>query len=152
MIGETILAGTSVRCMQAYNWRDNISLIIGLQSSSWWSVHIYCAHCWPTIGAPIIVPPILARSSAVTFNSANPTWDFAIITFGGFALPWKNFKKTNKMRPRQTICDWPDGYRRIDEIYILLYPLGQSQDSLGRAHVVFFLSFFRVMRNHQTFW
>ena len=74
MIGETILAGTSARCKQAYNCRDNISLIIGLQSASWWSVNIYCANCWPTIGAPIIVPPILARSSAVSFNSANPTW------------------------------------------------------------------------------
>ena len=74
MIGETILAGTSARCKQAYNWRDNISLIIGLQSASWWSVNIYCANCWPTIGAPITVPPILAQSSAVSFNSANSTW------------------------------------------------------------------------------
>ena len=76
MIGETILAGTSARCKQVYNWCDNISLIIGLQSASWWSLNIYCANCWPTIGAPIIVPPILTRSSAVPFNSANPTWDF----------------------------------------------------------------------------
>ena len=74
MIGETILTGTSARCKQAYNWRDNISLIIGLQSASWWSVDIYCANCWPTISAPIIVLPILARSLAVSFNSANPTW------------------------------------------------------------------------------
>ena len=74
MIGETILARTSAQCKQAYNWRDNISLIIGLQSASWWSVNIYCANHWPTIGAPIIVPPILARLSAVLLNSANPTW------------------------------------------------------------------------------
>ena len=48
------------------------------------------------------------------------------------------------MHPRQTICDWPDGYRlRNDEIYILLYPVGHSQDSLGRAHVVFFFKFFQ---------
>ena len=33
MIGETILARTSAQCEQAYNWRDNISLIIGLQSA-----------------------------------------------------------------------------------------------------------------------
>ena len=77
MIGETILAGTSARCKQVHHWRDNMSLIIGLQSVSWWSVNIYCANCWPTIGAPIIVPPILARSSAVSFNSENPTWDRA---------------------------------------------------------------------------
>ena len=79
MIGETILARTSAQCKQAYNWGDNISLIIGLQSASWWSVNIYCANYWPTIGAPIIVPPILAQLSAVLLNSANPTWedDFA---------------------------------------------------------------------------
>ena len=29
----------------------------------------------------------------------------AIKTFGGFTLSWKNFRKTNKMRPRQTNCD-----------------------------------------------
>ena len=75
MIGETILARTSARCKQAYNWRDHISLIIGLQSASWWSVNIYCTNYWLTIGAPIIVPPILARLSAIFFNSANPTWD-----------------------------------------------------------------------------
>ena len=74
MIGETTLAGTLARCEQAYNWRDNISLIIGLQSASWWSANIYCANCWPTIGAPIMVPPILARWLAVSCNSANPTW------------------------------------------------------------------------------
>ena len=76
MIGETILARTSARCLckQTYNSRDNINLIIGLQSAFWWSVNIYCANYWPTIGAPIIVPPILARLSAVFFNSANPTW------------------------------------------------------------------------------
>ena len=78
MIGETILARTSAQCKQAYNWRDNISLIIGLQSASWWSVNIYCANYWPRIGAPIIVPPILARLSAVLLNSANPTWDTAL--------------------------------------------------------------------------
>ena len=72
MIGETILAGTSARCKQAYNWRDNISLIIGLQSESWWSVNIYCANCWPTIGAPTIVSPILAWLSAVSFNLGKP--------------------------------------------------------------------------------
>ena len=75
MIGETIFAGTLARCKQAYNWRDNISLIIGWQSASWWSVNIYCANCWPAIGAPILVTPILAQSSAVSFNSANLTWD-----------------------------------------------------------------------------
>ena len=77
MIGEIIFAGTSARCQQAYNWRDNIILIIGVQSASWWSVNIHYIiyiYCWPTIGAPIIVPPILARSSAVSFNSVNPTW------------------------------------------------------------------------------
>ena len=86
MIGETILAGTSARCKQAYNRRDNRSLIIGLQSASWWSVNIYCANSWPTIGAPIIVPPILARSWAVSFNSANPTWDGCILTMHRFAV------------------------------------------------------------------
>ena len=75
MIGETILARKSAQCKQAYNWRDNVSLIIGLQSASWWSVNIYCANYWPTISAPIIVPPILARLSAALLNSANPTWD-----------------------------------------------------------------------------
>ena len=35
---------------------------------------MYCANYWPTIGAPIIVPPILALLWAVFFNSANPTW------------------------------------------------------------------------------
>ena len=37
--------------------------------------YIYCADYWPTIGAPIIVPPILARSATASFNPANPTWD-----------------------------------------------------------------------------
>ena len=74
MIGETILAEKSARCQQAYNWRDNISPIIGLQSASWWLINIYSADYWATIGALIIVPPTLARSSAVSFNSANPTW------------------------------------------------------------------------------
>ena len=74
MIAETMIARISARCKQAYHWRDNISLIIGLQSASWWSVDICCANYWPTIGAPIIVPPILARLSAVFLNSANPTW------------------------------------------------------------------------------
>ena len=91
MIGETILARTSARCKQAYNWRDNISLIIGLQSASWWSVNIYCANFWSTIGTPIIVPPILARLSAVFFNSANPTCDsifdlFSVCVYGYLLL------------------------------------------------------------------
>ena len=92
MIGETILAGTSGRCKEAYNWRDNISLIIGLQSASWWSVNIYCANCWPTIGAPIIVPPILARSSAVFFNSANPTWDILFLEINFLQFISGNFR------------------------------------------------------------
>ena len=74
MIGETILAGTLARYKQTNNWCDTISLIIGLQSASRWSVNIYCTNNWPSIGAPIIVPPILAWSSAASFNSANPTW------------------------------------------------------------------------------
>ena len=89
MIGETILARTSARCKQANNWRDNISLIIGLQSAFWWSVNIYCANCWPTIGAPIIVTPLLARSSAVSFNSANPTWEPPLTNFH---KNWKFFE------------------------------------------------------------
>ena len=61
--------------LSPYNWHDNMNPIIDLQSASWWSVNIHCTDYWPIIGAPIIVPPILARSSAVSFNSANPTWD-----------------------------------------------------------------------------
>ena len=86
MIGETILAGTSARCKQAYHWRDNMNLIIGLPSASWWSVNIYCPNCWPTIGAPIIVSPILAQSSAVSFDSANPAWDWLVIERNIFFL------------------------------------------------------------------
>ena len=37
-------------------------------------IYMYCADYWPTIG-----PPILARSSAVSFNSANPTYILALV-------------------------------------------------------------------------
>ena len=75
MIDEMILAGMLAQYKQTNNWRDNINPIIDLKTASWWSVNIYCADYCPTIGPSIKVPPILPRSSAVSFNSANPTWD-----------------------------------------------------------------------------
>ena len=111
MIGETILAGTSARCKQAYHRRDNMSLIIGLQSASWWSVNIYCANCWPKIGAPIIVPPILARSSAVSFNSANPTWELSNYSLAQYG---------EELKTGITLLGWHN-YLEQQEMYSLCY-------------------------------
>ena len=143
MIGETILARTSAQCKQAYNWRDNISLIIGLQSASWWSVNIYCANYWPTIGAPIIVPPILARLSAVLLNSANPTWvsgvcTYLFINFWNNGLPWVRIPRDPGFR-----------YMHIKIIVFLTRKISLSTKNADK-HIDISINFNWSLRSRQT--